>query len=85
MDRGAWRPTVHEVAESWTRLSTRARLELQVHWNSRSLQSKGAWVFSALHGLYMAFQLCLFLKSSHFIPPPKNWLPDPLSVVLFSC
>ena len=57
-----------------TRLSTHARLELQVHGNSRPYR-KGARVLPPLHGLYMAFQLCLFLMSSHFTPGEGNGTP----------
>ena len=52
MDRGAWRATVHGVAKSWTRLSTRACTHTHTHTlnglsavcpSENSLPSLGLW------------------------------------------
>ena len=38
MDRGAWWATVHGVAKSWTRLSTRVHTHTHTHTHSMAYQ-----------------------------------------------
>ena len=51
MDRGAWWDTIHEVAESRTRLSTHTQCFLKEEWTWRETEKDKYGVMSFIRGI----------------------------------